>query len=220
MSENLDFLAITEYEDMLKINRKAVNELFDRYFKLGYQMVDGYAWLFSNPDNLISDKKLIKKHVDTAFENKNNTPNFYFWKFPFEFSISLDTSESKMWILSTKIDVLVGVDHTLGFENSRRLIEVIRETIKVFPPYFGCGYSEDEEMSFIDPDEEFKSNNVFDINYFSSRYKELHDKKGNINKSLAEIVENVANGTLLIPSINGIYSLDKNLKNSIKSSLI
>jgi hypothetical protein len=211
MSESFDFYAFSISADAQMSSPEKLCNFFYQLCDQGYVLVDNYyAQAFEEHDNFISDTAQIRARVLEDYrESSNRMIQEFFWKNPFEFSFSLDPNDSEVWEVSTPFKVLIGSDYDLGELNALELLKVIRKGLEIYPPYFGCGYSRDPDLSFIGTETNFKAIDVYDINFYSSAYIEQHLDKEHLLKAPAWCVEEIGNGILLVPSLQAIYTDDE-----------
>ncbi|WP_088243412.1 hypothetical protein [Calothrix rhizosoleniae] len=189
----------------------AANRLRDFISQLeqqGYYLIDGYAFPFSNPENIIRESVQIDEKVSIICRQGSLGGTLNFWQYPFEFSFAFlfEPEEDTEWMINVQTDTLMGSENNFGEENALKFVEVIKAALKSYPPVYGCAVTLQEPPL---PEDAYASEVVelYPINFYSSSYVQKLGKE-KLLAAPAWCVEEIANGVLLVPSIESIYTDD------------
>ena len=189
----------------------AANRLRDftsQFTEQGLNLMDGYAFPFSNPENILHDLFQIDEKISNICHQDSFGGTLYFWQHFFEFSFSFvfEPEEDTEWIISIETDTLIGANNNLSEENALKFVEVIKIDLKYFSPIYGCAVTlQDPPL----PEDAYALEimELYLINFYNSDYVQKLGKE-KLLESPAWCVEEIANGVLLIPSIEAIYTDD------------
>ena len=219
MLDSFDFYAFCVPTDARMSSPDKHCDFINQLLEQGYSLVDGYAWPPGEPSNIIEPSKIATKVLNKYRDNAGIVAE-YFWKASFDFRFSLDPADSEFWLLSAPFDTLVGINRDLGEHNVLEFLKILRKSLEAYPPYFGCGNPMDSDLSFVDPDISFKALDIYDINFYSATYLEQHLDRRHLLSAPAWWVEEIANGILLIPSLQGIFTDDEDSLNAVRAYLL
>ncbi|MGK7946787.1 MAG: hypothetical protein AB4058_20185 [Microcystaceae cyanobacterium] len=207
-ADKLTFIAYYSPQE-IEIAASRLQDLISHLTKQGLNLMDGYAFPFSNPDNIIHDSSRIDEKISNICHPGSLGGTLYFWQpfFEFSFSFVFEPEEDTEWIISIEIDTLMGVNNNLSEENALKFLEVIKRILKYFLPIYGCAVTL-KDPPFPEQVYTFDTSNLYSINFYNSDYVQKLGKE-RLLTSPAWYVEEIADGSvLLIPSIEGIYTDD------------
>lgn len=220
MLDSLSFLGFRLFSDTQILSPDRLCNFINQIREEGYEVVDGFAFPFDAPNNIISNPEQIVARVFNSYHESSSTISENFWKYPFEFIYSIDSEDGQYWELITPIDTLIGVNRDLGEQNSLEFLKILRKTIDYYPIYYGCGFSnESPDLSSVEPDMNFEIKQVSEINFYSYTYIEEHLDRELLLSSPAWCVEELTNGILLVPSLCAIYTDDPDSLNTVNKHL-
>ncbi|NES86250.1 MAG: hypothetical protein F6K10_35500 [Moorea sp. SIO2B7] len=189
----------------------AANRLRDfisQFKEQGLNLMDGYAFPFTNPENIIDDLSQIDEKISTICCQGSFGGTLYFWQPSFEFSFSFlfEPEEDTEWIISIETGTLMGANNNLSEENALKFVEVVKTALKSYSPVYGCAVTLQEPPL---PEDAYALEvmQLYPINFYDSNYVQNLGKE-RLLASPAWCVEEIANGVLLIPSIEAIYTDD------------
>lgn len=196
-SENLTFLAYYAQPSDVLADPRRVHALIDSLLAAGYVMTDGYAWPFSAPSNTIA----LKAGVPVAGEA---VATHYFWRFPFEFELSLDGAGRRQWVLQTSVDTLLGAGRDLGPPNAQAFIAAVHLACATLTPDFGCAYWGPLEPPAEIPDQLAGLAATYPLLYAGPRLLTV-EARAALTIEPAEVLDDVADGLLLVGKVAGLY---------------
>ena len=202
------------FDDFKKFN--------DKMTAKGFQLIDGYAYPFDKPENLIQNKEeqnqLMNKWIPES-NGKSRGKVLTYWRFPFEFTLSLQKEEDYGFEIHLKVelDTFRGIKNQWLKENSNSLVEVIRILMSCIPAVFACGFVEEDSPL---PEEVLQTETeiIYPINYYGTTYVNKY-QKNILLKAPAWLVEETGNGVLLIPSIEAFNGLGGDQMDLIRTHL-
>jgi hypothetical protein len=185
----------------------------------GYDLVDNYEQEPTDSNNIIREPAQITASILAKYRSGSRMIGETFWKDPLEFDFSLDHVNGQLWIFTTLSYPLTGPDHDLGKRIALEILKVLRKSLKAYPPYFGCANKIAPDLSFADIDLDFKAADIYDINFYSAVYLDQHLDREPLLTAPAWCVEAIANGMLLVPSLQGIYTNDEESLDAVRQHL-
>lgn len=192
----------------VEISPDRLQYLINQFRQQGYTLTDGYAWPFAAPDNIISESDQIEAKILAMCSQDNSGEILNFWQYPFEFSLSflLDPENGTRWMISVENNTLMGVENELGERNASEFVEVVRTALAYHPPFYGCATTV-EAPPFSEDVFDIEVTKLYPINFYGSEYVQRLGKD-QLLSAPASRVEEVANGVLLVPSVEAIYTDD------------
>jgi len=207
---NTDEILFMAYyaSQVVEISPDRLQSLINQFDRQGYTLTEGYAWPFTAPDNVISDSNQIEAKILEMCSQDNTGEVLNFWRYPFEFSLSflLDPENGTRWTISVENDTLMGVENELGERNASEFVEVVRTALAHYPPFYGCAITV-EAPPFSEDVFDIEVTKLYPINFYGSEYVQRLGKD-QLLSAPAWRVEEVANGVLLVPSLEAIYTDD------------
>jgi hypothetical protein len=220
MLDSLNFIGFGVFGTTQMFSSKKLCDFINQIRQEGYEVVDGFAFPFDAPNNIISNTEEIVARVLNSYRKSSSTISEHFWKYPFEFIYSIGSEDDQGWTLSTPVDTLIGVNRDLGEHNSLEFLKILRKTIEYYPIYYGCGFSDEApDLSSVELDTNFEVTEVCEINFYSSTYIEQYLDRERLLSSPAWCVEELTNGILLVPSLRAIYSDDPDSLDTVNRHL-
>ncbi|MEQ9234517.1 hypothetical protein [Coleofasciculus sp. E2-BRE-01] len=220
MLDSLNFIGFGVFGGTQMFSPEKLCDFINQIQEEGYKVVDGFAFPFDSPRNIISNSEEIVDRVLNSCRENYSTISEHFWKYPFEFIYSINSEDAPGWTLSTPVDTLIGVNRDLGEHNSLEFLKILRKTLEYYPIYYGCGFSDEApDISSVDLDTNFEVAEVCEINFYSSTYIEEHLDREHLLSAPAWCVEELANGVLLIPSLRAIYTDDPDSLDTVNQHL-
>lgn len=220
MSDSFRFIAYFQFPEPKLSSLPVLLDLVMKLSEQGYTIVDGYAWPFDKPVNLVADTNAVVNRITAYYNANSDIIHETFWRYPFEFGIALDIKNLEHWMLEVEQDTLMGPSNELGEQNALELLDMIREVLKTYRPYFGCGLSGLMDSPPLGLASNLRVNAVYPINFYGKAY--LDRNHLDIQRVLAVpniFVEEIEDGVLLVPSIRSIYTDDKILLTAVAHQL-
>ncbi len=207
-AETMRFLA---YYDAPEAGLASVDRLRAFVNRLGqerYALANGYAWPFTEPQNLIREPAQIDQAVAAACRPNGSSPLLTFWRHPFEFNFALDAQKKQYWLVEVPVDTLMGPRNELGEQNTVDWIKVVTLALENYPPFYGCAFGLQSPPPF-DRGADLPVTDVYPINFFGPRYLARHKlDKQRLLSAPVQVKGEIARGVLLVPSLRAVYSDD------------
>lgn len=131
-----------------------------------------------------------------------------------EVFVAFGLDSQAIWSVDINVDTLWGLHRNLEVTNTLTFIETIEIALQVLTPHFGCFFNGTKDIPDYPLSSDFQANKLYEINFYSDALIAKQFNQNLLLTSPAWRVKKCANGILLIPSIEGIYSgRQQNFKN-------
>jgi hypothetical protein len=198
-SENLTFLA--QYAQPAKALASAahVEDLLEAYRSDGYALTDGYAWPFSAPANPRTTPSAdVSAGVVTAIDT------LHFWRYPFEFELTLDSVERRQFVVQASVETLWGPARDLAPANTTAFIEAVKQACAALGPDFGCAF-----WGRLDPPNDLPARpeaaaSVYPLVYIGPNLLTASGR-AHLLAAPAEVSAEIGGGLLIVRRVESLY---------------
>lgn len=211
---DLDYVRFLAYCKQ-PLSAEIIKTVFQSILESGFHLCDGYAWPFSNPDNILTGKPIMDEQLMRLYSGNR----LIFWRYPFEFTLHIRNTpdRSAQWMVSVSVDTLMGPDNESVQENTRDFLSILQICLESFETLYGYAPILSEVTTEVDIFE-MRALNVYPIIYYGYEYVNLIGEKY-LASIPAYLVEQLNQGFLIVSSLQAIYSDDNESLTHIREHL-
>lgn len=221
LPEHTIFWAFYQQQSIQSLSLEKLNILVDEFNQQGYLLTNGYAYPFDEPENIIREFGEIQNLIESVYQLQQSSSNsFNFWQPNFEFTLLFTNNKKNgtSWIVDVEDKTFRGQTEASSIQNTLKFLEAIKLVLIYFPPFYGCTLFS-EELPYSDTVFNLEIEDIYEINFYGSSYLQKFSKESLLSAPAWKI-EEIAEGILLIPSIQAIYDYDPESLARVQEHLI